>query len=666
MRSARVAHLSAIALALALAAGCGKDSTNNGTSGDCAYGTADTDGDGITDCDEGRADDVNTDGDEWADWRDLDSDGDFIPDADEGNVDSDGDGTPDFRDEDSDGDGVPDVNESAADTDGDGTPDYLDDDADGDGIPDSVEGNDDRDGDGLVNSRDTDSDGDGISDEIESGGSNPPRDTDGDGTPDYLDRDSDNDNVDDADEDLNGNGSVDPCTSTPCESDPLKADTDGDGTPDLIEHVAGSNPQDPADTIPEGDFFFVLPFEGDAQSGQFDFSTSVNIADIFFSVDTTGSFGEEIAEIQATLENDIIPGVRAQIPDAAFGVGRFEDFPLEPYGLTGDKPYELLQPITDDVPSIIAGINALPPAAGGFDTPEAGYEALYQWATGAGMVDFGYPPFAANGLSGAGFRKFALPIIIQITDARSHDPADYVEFASSAHGRDQTVAALNAVGAKVIGIDSLENSGTADDPRGELEDIAHATDSVIPPDANGECLTGVNGAVRQPQDMGAGAVCPLVFDVQPNGTGLGDLIVSAIVQLATLGELDISTGVVGFPEEITGQPLQAGLTSAEFINSVLPVPPPPAGATIDGEVFRGVIPGSVVTFEVIAQNDFLPGLTGRDRLFQIDINVLGDGVALLDVKRVFVIVPRGAQCTGVGECGEAEACIDGKCERIVQ
>lgn len=664
MRSAHTAR--AVMLLLFLAASCGGDGSNSSPSGDCAYGNADTDGDGISDCDEGRATDRNTDGDEWADWRDLDSDGDFIPDADEGVVDTDGDGVPDYLDDDSDGDGVLDRDESGADLDGDGIPDYLDDDSDGDGIPDSVEGSDDRDGDGLINSRDTDSDGDGIPDSIESGGTNPPRDTDRDGIPDYLDRDSDNDNLDDADEDLNGNGSVDPCTSTPCESDPLKADTDGDGTPDLIERVAGSNPQDPNDTIPDGDFFFVLPYEGDAQSGQFDFSTTVNIADIFFSVDTTGSFGEEIAAIQASLENNIIPGVRAQIPDAAFGVGRFEDFPIEPYGLTGDRPYELLQSITDDVPKILAGINALPPAAGGFDIPEAGYEALYQWATGAGIRDFGYAPFAANGLSGAGFRKFALPIIIQITDARSHAPADYLQFSSSAHGRDVTVAALNAVGAKVIGIDSLENAGTADDPRGELEDLAHATDSVIPPDANGECLTGVSGSARAPQDVGAGSVCPLVFDVQPNGSGLGDLIVSAIVQLATLGELDISTGVVGFDAEITGEPLPAGVTSAEFINSVLPVAPAPAGSTIDGEIFRGVVPGSIVTFEVTAQNDFLPGLTSRDRLFQIDINVLGDAVALLDVKRVFVIVPRGSLCTTVAQCGQQEACIDGNCERIPQ
>ena len=43
----------------------------------------DTDADGISDCDEGREVDQNSDGDEWPDWRDLDSDEDGISDADE-------------------------------------------------------------------------------------------------------------------------------------------------------------------------------------------------------------------------------------------------------------------------------------------------------------------------------------------------------------------------------------------------------------------------------------------------------------------------------------------------------------------------------------------------------------------------------------------------------
>jgi hypothetical protein len=146
----------------------------------------DTDGDGLSDGDEGRAD------------------------TDAGSRDTDGDGTPDYRDEDSDGDGIPDVVEVAprdddgqpADTDGDGAPDHLDTDSDGDGILDAAEAGLapetplDSDGDGTPDYRDRDSDDDGLLDSVEgvrSDGTQP--DTDGDGAPDHLDTDSDGDGL---------------------------------------------------------------------------------------------------------------------------------------------------------------------------------------------------------------------------------------------------------------------------------------------------------------------------------------------------------------------------------------------------------------------------------------------------------------------------------------
>ncbi|MFO0547343.1 MAG: hypothetical protein U0271_03085 [Polyangiaceae bacterium] len=629
---------------------------DNGTGGAGGGGdgaTTDTDHDTISDADEGAATEENTDADDFPDYRDLDSDHDGISDADEAGDtdlatpprDTDEDGTPDFRDPDSDGDDIADKDELDAnfaviDSDADGTPDHLDDDSDGDGVGDEYEGLNDPDGDGVPAFRDDDSDGDGIADSVEARVDSPadiPVDSDNDGLFDFLDLDSDNDFVPDSEEDKNGNGVLDPG-----ESSPLAADTDGDGTPDLVEIVAGSDPNDPTETIPPGDFYFVLPYMGPGASGPLDFTTNVKQADVFFSMDTTGSFGEEIAAVQAALEQQIVPGIAAVINDAAFGVGRFEDMPVAPFGLPGDKPFELLTPITTDIPTVGQGLALLPPAAGGLDTPEAGMEALYQWASGAGLPDFGIGPFAPPGIGGIGIRKDTLPIIVQITDARSHDPADYAAITSGAHGRDQTVAALNAIGARVIGIDSLENEGTADDPRAELEDMAIATGAVIPPDAQtGMCLTGVNGTARPPVDVGGVPSCPVVFDVSPDGSGLGALIVDAVVELATLGVLDISTRPVGETEGLNGEVLTPGFTTADFLQAITPVPPPPAGATIDGDVFRDVVPGSTVTFDVQGFNDFQPA-TQVDQLFAADVQVLGDAVTVLDVRRVYIIVPREA------------------------
>lgn len=616
---------------------CGSDGPGGGD---------DSDGDGISNKDEGFGDDLNTDGDDFEDWLDLDSDGDGLLDSIEAGdqdlgtepVDSDGDGTPDFQDLDSDDDTVNDADEIGSDgnpldTDTDGVPDYLDDDSDADTIPDSVEKARDSDSDGVPDLRSLDSDSDCIPDTIEAGfAPETPQDSDGDGRPNYRDVDSDNDGLPDGKEDLNCDGILDAG-----ESSVTSEDTDGDGTPDLVENVAGSDPNDPGENIPAGDFYFILPFEGPGDGGELDFATTVQQADIFFSVDTTGSFGEEISAIQTALEGTIVPGVDAVIPDAAFGVGRFEDLPLEPFGLTGDLPFERLQNISTTVADIVTALAALAPASGGLDIPEAGYEALFQWATGLGMPAFEYPAFSAGGIGGVGFRPDSLPIVIHITDAISHVASDYPT-ETGAHTRDEAVAALNDLEIRVIGVNSLENEGTADDPGAQLQDLAIATSAVIPPNGSNECLTGVAGAAKAPVDVGGVPSCPLVFDVSANGSGLGNLIVDAIVQLATFGVLDISTESVGAVEGIQGEVLPQGTTTSDFITSITPVAPPPAGATIDGLIFRDVTPGSIVTFDVQVFNDFVPPIN-VPQLFSIDLNILGDSVTLLDIRRVFVVVP---------------------------
>ncbi|NCG17908.1 MAG: hypothetical protein GWP91_02715 [Rhodobacterales bacterium] len=96
----------------------------------------DTDGDGITDVQEGII---------GSDPSSADTDGDGFSDGDEvGDInnptDTDGDGTPDLRDADDDNDGLLTEDESdggtALDSDGDGIPNHLDSDSDGDGVMD--------------------------------------------------------------------------------------------------------------------------------------------------------------------------------------------------------------------------------------------------------------------------------------------------------------------------------------------------------------------------------------------------------------------------------------------------------------------------------------------------------------------------------------------------
>lgn len=93
-------------------------------------------------------------------WPSADSDGDGIPNGEEGSGDWDGDGIPNYLDADDDNDGIPTRLEGPGDADGGGVPNYLDLDSNGTGILDSVEA-------GPDPLRPLDSDGDGIYDFLE-------------------------------------------------------------------------------------------------------------------------------------------------------------------------------------------------------------------------------------------------------------------------------------------------------------------------------------------------------------------------------------------------------------------------------------------------------------------------------------------------------------------
>jgi len=202
----------------------GADAAIVDTDGDGIYDVVtDVDGDGVPTGAAGGVTPVDSDGDDLADYLDVDSDNDGITDTVEaGGVDADGDGVVDgFTD--ADGDGLDDATATAplpvADTDGDGLRDYLDLDSDGDGILDAIEGHDD-DGDGVADVLPTgiDTDEDGIDDAFDPDNGGTPagvQDTDGDGVADHLDLDSDNDGILDTDENV--------------------GDTDGDGTPDYLD-----------------------------------------------------------------------------------------------------------------------------------------------------------------------------------------------------------------------------------------------------------------------------------------------------------------------------------------------------------------------------------------------------------------------------------------------
>jgi len=436
-----------------------------------AYLDDDSDGDTIPDADE--VFDVNTltppddnDLDMTPDFLDLDSDNDTISDQHEGAGNFDGDAFIDRLDIDSDNDSLLDDAEAGdrdlatppVNTDGTDGEDFRDRDADGDTILDITERNRDPDNDMIPAFQDTDSDGDTWLDIVEAGDTStatPPVDTDMDFTADYLDLDSDSDTLPDE---------IEP--GCPAGPDRLLPDSDGDGFIDAAEVALGT---DPCVTTPFiEDFYFILPPGGPGDDAPLDFTnTGIDTADIAVNMDSTSSMLGELNDLRASLNNEIIPGMTAVIPDVAYSFSVFEDYPVTPFGGWNDRPFRLQQRMTTDTNAVLTALNLLTLGRGD-DLPESGLESLYQVTSGAGTSWTGgmlggfdpaadrVPGVADGTIGGVGFRGGALPVVVHITDAQSHWVDEYVDWdpnITSATSQ-QVLASSAGIGARVVTIAS--------------------------------------------------------------------------------------------------------------------------------------------------------------------------------------------------------------------
>jgi len=565
----------------------------------------DSDGDGVEDSmEKGEGKCVlqppDSDFDGLPNFKDWDSDNNGRPDSVDGLEDVDRDGVPNAYDKDDDGDGLEDSVEigpdsrEPVDTDHDGVPDMWDLDSDNDTVLDSDERRGDADLDGIPNFRDTDSDNDGIPDRIEAGDENPqtpPVDSDEDGNPDYTDIDSDNDGLDDRLESITGcSGSL--------------VDSDGDGFTDLAEYTVGTDCADANSKI-DG-FYLILPFKptGPSEVREFDFSTKIRQADVFFLIDSTGSMYEEIDTIKTKLQGTIVPGIVAEIPDAWIGVGEFRD-----ECDTGYFPVRVRQNVTNDIPAVQSAINAFTSDGGcGYTTI---LEALYQMVTGEGFGAH-LPPAPGCLDTGWGypcFRVGALPIFIGFSDAEARNGPSGIVYDSdppifpTPHSYAQVINALNDVGARFIGVDSGEA------------------------DVDFRAISIDTGTVSR-------SGSPLLFEIASDGHDIDLTIVEAVVTLASQVAFDVDTIVAEIP------PVNDGIDATQFIKRVTPLRASPAENVtgMDEHVFYGVLPGAILTFEVEFLNDFLDE-ERMPRAFRCKIIVRGNRTTNLDEKEVLIIVP---------------------------
>ncbi len=407
------------------------------------------------------------------------------------------------------------------------------------------------------------------------------------------------------------------------------------------------------------DFFFVLP-HNDASGPQtkpLEFTTDIPSMDVFFLMDSTGSMGGAITNLKnslSTATTGIIAQTQSQISDTQFGIGDYKDFPYSGYGGSSDRPFFLRQAITSSSSAAQTAANNLS-ATGGADWPESALEAVYQAATGAGLGSPGNVP-AAN----IGWRNGVMPVIIPMGDAISHTEGEAAAACDGttpydatvnavAHTRTEVKTALTNICGRVVGV---EVTGSCS-PGGDFRDLATYTGARVPPSAwdvgtrpagcaSNQCCTGANGGGVA---VDANGLCPLVFQVDSSGSGLGQSIVTGLKMLTRFATFDATSDKNGVTSDINGNPLPSPHTTADFITAITPVgstvppaPPTISPPTFDATTFHNVTPGTEVQFDVVAFNDFIEP-TNQGQIFRATITVLAGGCFPLDQREVIILVP---------------------------
>jgi hypothetical protein len=455
---------------------------------------------------------------------------------------------------------------------------------------------------------------------------------------------------------------------------PTTPDTPGvdgglDASTPPVRPVAGS-------ILPSADEEIDLAFGAAPAHYAIEVEADPGVLDVHFSVDTTGSIDAEIDELQREMARTIAPGLRKRVQSVSFGVSRFADFPRSPFGSAGDDreaadtPFALLTPLTSSLTRVTSALAHLDqPLDNGGDIPEAGAEALWQIATGAGyrlagtwlIAPYDEPAEEGGGTAGGvGFRAKALRVVLHVTDAPSHTPADYAGVFPGTHDMTEAAGALTAIQAKLVSIVSGACSGTSRDDldcakelyaraRSELERAALFTGAVGQAPDHGMCPHGIASAPVPAKD----GTCPLVFDVDSHGHGLSDAILDGIVGLLDGIRFGVVTGnaeddPIGFVQGVSPAPTKGQREQEAKTADLLPEDAP------DGVVdsYVEVRSKTSLLFQVTLQNDRIRS-TDVDQLFRVVVEIEGDGVTL-ERRTLRIRVPRGSSLAPDLDAGSPE------------
>ena len=468
---------------------------------------------------------------------------------------------------------------------------------------------------------DTDTDSDKTDDNADStddsGDSQPDKDADDTDSDDDSDNNvaDDNDTNDtDADTDTNDTDTND--TETDTDTNDTDADTDTNDT----ETDTDTNDTD-ADTDTndsdsgDDELEVVLPYNGGTVEKTINFNTKINKIDVLLLVDVGHTSMSTAHDNLKANKDSLIDGIRAKIPDSAFGLVNF--------GLFGENVYDLAQPVTTDKNNFKNKIDTIATKTTGLKRYHT--HALWEAASGeadteqvayknsigeTSYISINIPAVDCSEqegtIGGACFRDNSMPVFVMATNSAFND-LTYDNFGEWKVGEKKTkpkaAEKMNEINAKFIGF-SLANLSTSNLPE-DLGDISENTDSLT--------LSNENFVISETtSDNWATKIAETVTNLTANIK----LDVKAVFK-----HVDNEYGVEN---------------TVQFKKSIYPE----AGQTVKA--------GDIVPFDITFENKIHENNDCEPHIFYITVEATGEGL-VLDSREIKVVVPGKEE-----SCGSAQ------------
>lgn len=248
-------------------------------------------------------------------------------------------------------------------------------------------------------------------------------------------------------------------------------------------------------------------------------------ADVYFLADTTGSMSSYLAAVKSGAAT-ILASLAEAVPDIAFGVGDYKDFPSDAYAFRHQ-----LSPTTDGA-AVTVALNGWS-ASGGGDWPEGQLFALDQLAVAPGAGSIQWRPGAER-------------IVVWFGDAPGHEPV-CAAISGLAQGitLDSVIAKLQAERISIVAISTatpgMEAAPSSGDYTAACGDTpgAGGQASRLAAETGGAFETGINPSTIVPKivDLVRNAVSRIHnLSLEPAG-GAGELV-SAVEPAEGYGPLD--------------------------------------------------------------------------------------------------------------------------------